>query len=95
VCSEAEPTIRADGAWFVRGSADGRPAARHVGTVAHAGDRDAQNVKRIGRRAVGWLWALALIATFNPLFVALALPRARRARSGRRSPPSAVRSDRS
>ena len=22
-----------------------------------------------------WLWALALIATFNPLFVALALPR--------------------
>jgi small neutral amino acid transporter SnatA (MarC family) len=67
---------RADGAWFVRDVTrmDDQQHATSallrtkaiVDTRSLSGDDDAPS---------GWLWAVALVATFNPLFVALALPR--------------------
>ena len=73
----SEPTDpRADGAWFVRGVTrmDDQQHATSalLRTLAIV---DAQNVNGSDDAPSSWLWALALIATFNPLFVALALPR--------------------
>ena len=74
---QSEPADpRADGAWFVRGVTrmDDQQHATSallrtkliVDTRSLAGSDDAPS---------GWLWAVALVATFSPLFVALAMPR--------------------
>jgi small neutral amino acid transporter SnatA (MarC family) len=67
---------RADGAWFVRGVTrmddQQHATSAQLRTLAIV---DAQNVNGSDDAPSGWLWAVALIATFNPLFVALALPR--------------------
>jgi small neutral amino acid transporter SnatA (MarC family) len=71
---------RADGAWFVRGltrmddqqhaiSAQLRTTAILQAERAEERDHDPPS---------GWLWALALFATFNPIFVMLAMPRRER-----------------
>jgi small neutral amino acid transporter SnatA (MarC family) len=71
---------RADGAWFVRGltrmddqqhaiSAQLRTTAILQSEATDRGGHDAPS---------GWLWALALFATFNPIFVALVMPRRQR-----------------
>jgi small neutral amino acid transporter SnatA (MarC family) len=72
---------RADGAWFVRGVTrmDDQQHATSallrteaiVAAPSLSGSDDAPS---------GWLWAAALFATFNPLFVALAVPRRDRAK---------------
>jgi small neutral amino acid transporter SnatA (MarC family) len=72
---------RADGAWFVRGltrmddqqhaiSAQLRTTAIVQAEAADEPGHDAPS---------GWLWAIALFATFNPIFVSLAMPRRERA----------------
>ena len=67
---------RADGAWFVRGVTrmddQQHATSAQLRTLAIV---DAQNVNGPDDAPSSWLWAVALIATFNPLFVALALPR--------------------
>jgi small neutral amino acid transporter SnatA (MarC family) len=73
----SEPTDpRADGAWFVRGITrmddQQHATSAQLRTLAIV---DAQNVDGSDDAPSAWLWALALIATFNPLFVSLALPR--------------------
>ena len=80
---------RADGAWFVRGVTrmDDQQHATSallrtkliVDTRSLAGSDDAPS---------GWLWAVALIAAFSPLYVVLAMPR--RATSKERAALAAV-----
>jgi small neutral amino acid transporter SnatA (MarC family) len=67
---------RADGAWFVRG-------VTRMDDQQHATSAQLRTLAIVDAHTVGgsddapasWLWAVALIATFNPLFVVLALPR--------------------
>lgn len=81
---------QADGAWFVHGvtrmddqqhaiSAQMRTAA-----ILQSGDAEATDHDPPSR----WLWALALLATFNPLYVPLAVPS--RGRSKDRASVAAV-----
>jgi small neutral amino acid transporter SnatA (MarC family) len=67
---------RADGAWFVRGVT--RMDDQQHATSALLRTKaivDVQSLSGNDDAPSGWLWAVALIATFNPLFVGLALPR--------------------
>lgn len=67
---------RADGAWFVRGVT--RMDDQQHATSALLRTKlivDSRSLNGADDAPSGWLWGVALIATFNGLFVALALPR--------------------
>ena len=67
---------RADGAWFVRGVT--RMDDQQHATSALLRTKaivDADSLSGTDDAPSGWLWAVALVATFNPFFVGLALPR--------------------
>lgn len=74
---QSEPAdSRADGAWFVRGVT--RMDDQQHATSALLRTKlivDSRSTAAAGDAPSGWLWAVALIATFSPLFVTLALPR--------------------
>ncbi len=63
--------------------ADGRPAARHLAALLRTSpsSRPAPGGARCrGRCRSAWLWLLALLAAFNPIRAALAVPRDNRSR---------------
>ena len=67
---------RADGAWFVRGVT--RMDDQQHATSALLRTKaivDADSLSGTDDAPSGWLWAAALVATFNPFFVGRALPR--------------------
>jgi small neutral amino acid transporter SnatA (MarC family) len=67
---------RADGAWFVRGVTrmDDQQHA-FAALLRTEAIIDARSLNGSNEAPSDWLWALALLATFNPVFVTLALPR--------------------
>ena len=67
---------RADGAWFVRGVT--RMDDQQHATSALLRTKlivDSRSLGGSDDAPSGWLWALALIATFSPLYVVIAMPR--------------------